>query len=151
MRILSHKHGQLCLGIEPGVLVLAGRNFCAHSIHMPLDLYVFARSILSFISFVFCLIFTTCGVVSLCIALGSSPDARDPAWSCSCYAQQPVCSSGTSTDPPPASDDTPILSVVSPPTAADREQFYSSELYSTTGTAWSSAATGETNTSPAGT
>lgn len=54
-------------------------------------------------------------------------------------------------DPPPASDDTPILSVVSPPTAADREQFYSSELYSTTGTAWSSAATGETNTSPAGT
>lgn len=50
------------------------------------------------------------------------------------------------TDSHPASDDTPILSVVSPSTAASaREQQYSSELYFTTDTDWSSAATGDTH------
>lgn len=50
-------------------------------------------------------------------------------------------------DSHPASDDTPILSVVSPPAAAAaaREQHYSSELHFTTGTGWSSAATGDTH------
>lgn len=50
-------------------------------------------------------------------------------------------------DSHPASDDTAVLSVVSPPAAATaREQHYSSELNSATGTDWSSAVTGDTHT-----
>lgn len=54
------------------------------------------------------------------------------------------------TDFQPAGDDTPILSVIFPSTAATaRKQQYSSGLDSTTDAAWSSTTIGDTHTSPA--